>query len=213
MDYKSLQENITYMDEKKIVNFLTEYIKESHSYCDDKKVIKSCLKGIEQACYLFEKGEYFVSDLLNISRIFFQIVRIIKPITENGNKSTIVLGTVSGDIHDIGKNIFGFMAKSAGFNVIDLGMDQPTDTFVNAVFDNSPDIVALSGTLTLSVKAMKGIVDMLIEKGVRNKVKIIIGGNVEKECCDFVGADAWAKTAIDGLLICENWLSLKMKSD
>lgn len=207
MDYKSLQRNVTYMEEKEIVNFLTEYIKGNHSHDDDKKVITSCLKGLEQACCLFEIGEYFISDLVYISKIFFQIVKIIKPVPEIHNKSTIVLGTVSGDVHDIGKNIFGFMLNAAGFNVIDLGIDLPTHTFVNVVLEKKPDILGLSGLLTLSLKSMKDVVNELNIKGVKDSVKIIIGGNFDNEDCNYVGADAYAKTAIDGLLICENWIN------
>ena len=107
------------------------------------------------------------------------------------------LGTVAGDIHDIGKNIYKSLAEAAGFTVVDIGIDQPASAFVDAVKANSSAvIIGLSGVLTLSIASMKDTIDALVEGGVRDNVKVMIGGNaVSQEASDFVGADFWSKNA------------------
>ncbi|NLL57613.1 MAG: cobalamin-binding protein, partial [Firmicutes bacterium] len=119
----------------------------------------------------------------------------------------ILLGTVAGDLHDIGKNIFRSMSEAAGFDVHDLGIDVPAETFVEKVIELKPDIVGLSGVLTLALESMKVTVDSLKEAGVRENVKVIIGGNpVSKEACQQIGADAFTTNAAEGVKICRGWV-------
>ncbi|NLM53010.1 MAG: cobalamin-binding protein, partial [Firmicutes bacterium] len=118
-----------------------------------------------------------------------------------------VLGTVHGDLHDIGKNIFRSMAEAAGFEVHDIGIDQPPSAFVDKVKEVNPDIVGMSGVLTLALESMKNTVDALKEAGIRDRVKIIIGGNpVTKEACVQIGADAFTTNAAEGVKICQRWV-------
>jgi methylmalonyl-CoA mutase cobalamin-binding domain/chain len=124
-----------------------------------------------------------------------------------GTRGTIVLGTVAGDIHDIGKNIFKGMSEAAGFNVVDVGIDQVPDIFVKAIKENNPKVVGLSGVLTLSIDSMKQTVETLKDAGLRDGVKIIIGGNaVNQEACAYIGADAWSKNAAEAVKICGSWI-------
>jgi methanogenic corrinoid protein MtbC1 len=114
---------------------------------------------------------------------------------------------VEGDIHDIGKNIFKGMAEAAGFTVVDIGIDQSPQSFVKAVKANSPVIVGLSGILTISVDAMKRTIDTLKEAGLRDAVKIAIGGAAANPAaCAYTGADAWSKNAADAVRVCTEWV-------
>jgi methanogenic corrinoid protein MtbC1 len=123
------------------------------------------------------------------------------------SRGAIVLGTVEGDIHDIGKNIFKGMAAAAGFRVVDIGIDQAPAAFVKTVQEHRPQIVGLCGVLSLSINAMKHTVEALQEAGLRSAVKIIIGGNaVSDAACAQVGADAWSKNAAEAVKICGEWV-------
>ncbi len=134
----------------------------------------------------------------------------MKPVLGSGSDAkvgTILVGTVSGDLHDIGKNIFKSMSEAAGFEVYDLGVDQLASTFVEKVKELKPDIVGLSGILTLALDSMKVTVDSLKEAGLRDSVKIIIGGNpVNRETCLKIGADTFTTNAAEGVKICQGWV-------
>ena len=120
---------------------------------------------------------------------------------------TILLWSVAGDLHDIGKNIFKNMAEAAGFEVYDLGIDQPAAAFVEKTRELEPDIVGMSGVLTLAIDSMKETVEALKAAGLRDQVKVIIGGNpVTREACERVGADAYTVNAAEGVKICQEWV-------
>ena len=124
-----------------------------------------------------------------------------------GSRGVIVLGTVEGDIHDIGKNIFKGMSEAAGFTVVDVGIDKPPAVFVDAVKANKPKIIGFSGVLTLSIDSMKRTIEALKAAGLRDGVKIIIGGNaVNAEACTFVGADSWTRNAAEAVKTCSGWV-------
>jgi len=147
----------------------------------------------------------FAGELLN------QAIDILKPVI-SGDKSkkigTIILGTVKGDLHDIGKNIFASMVDAAGFEVYDLGIDVPPGDFVEKVKEIKPQIVGMSGVLTLALDSMKATVDALTEAGLRNDIKIIIGGNpVTEDACTQIGADAFTTNAATGVKQCQGWVS------
>jgi methanogenic corrinoid protein MtbC1 len=148
----------------------------------------------------FESGTYFVGDLMYAAQILTNSLEKLKSLMDSSpgkaTKGVIVLGTVAGDIHDIGKNIFKALSEAAGFSVVDIGIDQPASAFVEAVKANNPQIVGLSGVLTLSIASMKEIIEALSAEGLRDRVKVMIGGNaVSVEACEFVGADFWSKNA------------------
>jgi methanogenic corrinoid protein MtbC1 len=173
-------------------------------------MVEACQQGMEIVGSKFESGEYFVGDLIFAGVLLTASIEILKPLLGSGGsetKGTIVLGTVAGDIHDIGKNIFRGMAEAAGFKVVDIGIDQAPDIFVKAVKENSPQVVGLSGVLTLSIDSMKRTVETLKDAGFRDSVKIIIGGNaVNQEACAYVGADAWSKNAAEAVKTCGSWI-------
>ena len=119
----------------------------------------------------------------------------------------MVLGTVQGDLHDIGKNIVTFMLEINGFRVIDLGIDVPIANFIESIKEHKPQVVGLSGFLTLAFDAMKKTVEAINEAGLRNNIKIMIGGGqMDDEIKKYVKADAYGKDAIAAVNLCREWL-------
>ncbi len=187
-DFKHLTEALGNLDEEEVLRILKDFVASNPSQEEAQKAVEAC------------------QELLN------QAIEILKPVIGSASEKkigTIVLGTVHGDLHDIGKNIFRNMAEAAGFQVYDLGIDQPVEAFVEKVKEVHPDIVGLSGVLTLALEAMKETIDGLKEAGLRDEVKVIIGGNpVNQEVCEHVGADAWTTNAAEGVKICQGWVRI-----
>jgi len=149
----------------------------------------------------FEEGRYFVSDLIMAGEILKQIMEIVKPLLgekKAGSKGKVVIGTVEGDVHDIGKNIVIALLEAEGFEVIDLGVDQPPEAFVQAAKEHNPDVVGLSGLLTQAIESMKKTVDALRAAGYKGKI-IIGGGRVNEEAKKYTGADDWADDGATGV--------------
>ena len=151
----------------------------------------------------FEEGRYFVSDLMMAGEILSQIMTILKPLFgehKMASKGMIVVGTVQGDVHDIGKNIVSALLDAEGFDVVDIGVDQPPEEFVKAITEHHPKVVSLSGLLTEAIESMKNTVDAIKAAGLRDQVKIIIGGGrCDEEAREHTGADAWADDAAAGV--------------
>lgn len=147
---------------------------------------------------LFEEGEYFVPEMLVSAKTMQSALDILKPrLVESGVEAIgkIILGTVKGDLHDIGKNLVGMMMEGAGFEVVDLGIDVPPSKFIEAITDDT-DIIGLSALLTTTMSAMGTTIDAIKEAGLRDKVKIIIGGApVTAAYAEQIGADGFAKDA------------------
>jgi 5-methyltetrahydrofolate--homocysteine methyltransferase len=148
---------------------------------------------------LFEEGEYFVPEMLISARAMKSAMAILKPhLTSEqvGSAGKVAIGTVKGDLHDIGKNLVSLMLEGAGFQVVDLGSDVSPDKFVDAVKNNGVDIVAMSALLTTTMVNMKATVTALEEAGLRSKVKVMIGGApVTDAFAKQVGADGYAPDA------------------
>ncbi|HHX74215.1 MAG TPA: cobalamin-binding protein [Firmicutes bacterium] len=209
-DAEQLRQAVGNLEEDKVMEILQAFVATNPSEDEAQQAVAACQSGMAIVGDLFEQGEYFVGDLIFAGELLTNAIEILKPVL--GSASTtkigkIVLGTVAGDLHDIGKNIFRSMAEAAGFEVFDLGIDQPAANFVNKVKEVQPEIVGMSGVLTLALEAMKDTVDALKEAGVRDSIKIIIGGNpVTKEACEQIGADAFTTNAAEGVKICQGWV-------
>ncbi|MBF7095676.1 cobalamin-dependent protein [Alkalibacter sp. M17DMB] len=169
------------------------------------KIFEACQEGMNIVGKKFQDGEYFVSDLMMSSAIFKDVSDVIKPLLGTEGEATIgkvVLGTVEGDIHDIGKDLVHAMLSAGNFEVIDVGIDAPVDSFVNALKEN-PDakVLALSCLLTTCYDSLKATVEAVKEAGLTD-VKIIIGGGpVDQSVVDFSGADTYGETAQDAVFI------------
>ena len=160
----------------------------------------------------FDEGEYFLPELIIAGDLMKQIAELVKPRLATKAATTkplgkIVLGTVAGDIHDIGKDVVGFMLDANGFEVHDLGVDVPVATFIAKIREVQPEIVGLSGFLTLAFEQMKLTVEAIKEAGLRDQVKIMIGGAImDSEAAQYVGADAYGANATAAVKIAKSWI-------
>ncbi|NWF86752.1 corrinoid protein [Candidatus Bathyarchaeota archaeon] len=168
------------------------------------KVIENGIsQGLEIVGKKFEEKEYFLPELITAGLAAKEGLAVLEPYlkTETTKASgVIVIGTVKGDLHDIGKNIVVNLLKSAGFKVHDLGVDVPAEKFVEMVQKTNANILALSALLTTTMPEMKKVIDMLKAKSLKNKTKVVIGGRpVTPEFAEDIGADFYCKNAMDGL--------------
>jgi 5-methyltetrahydrofolate--homocysteine methyltransferase len=158
----------------------------------------------------YEAREYFLPDLILSAEIFKEAIALIEPRLQGDNiatKGTVVIGTVQGDIHDIGKNIVATMLKCNGYDVHDLGVDVPPQAFVEKAKETGSGLVAMSGLLTLAFDAMKDTVDALAEAGLRDKLKIIIGGGpVNEKVLEYSGADAYGKDPSEAVKLANQYV-------
>ena len=162
----------------------------------------------------YEEGTYFLPELLLAGEMLNQITEVIKPemakVPEVKRLGKVVMGTVEGDIHDIGKNIVTFMLDVNGFDVLDLGVDVSPQKFVEAIQDFEPQVVGLSGFLALAYDAMKETIEAIKTAGLRDKVKIMVGGGqVSDEVRKYTDADAYGKDAMAGVSLAKEWVGAK----
>jgi len=162
----------------------------------------------------FAKGEYFIPDLIYSGDILKQITEMVKPKlaqkAEAKHLGKVILGTVAGDIHDIGLNIVDFMLDVNGFEVYNLGIDQSAQNFADKITETKATVVGLSGFLTLSFDSMKQTVEVIKAAGLRDKVKIMIGGGlIDEEIRKYTGADAYGQDAMAGVLLAKQWVGTK----
>lgn len=171
--------------------------------------MQACQEGLEEVGRRFESGEYFVGDLVFAGELMGRVMDIIRPALSGDGKEAIgkmILCTVKGDLHDIGKNIVRAMLEAGGLEVLDLGIDVAPEDIVKEAKENGISIIGLSGVLTLAIDSMKDTVEAFKEAGLRNDVHIIVGGNpVTADGCKFIGADAWAILPQETVRICREW--------
>ncbi len=162
-------------------------------------LFEGLIPSLEEVGRLFEEGEYFVPEMLVAANAMAGAMDILKPlIAETGAKpvGTFVMGTVKGDIHDIGKNLCNVMLEGAGFDVFDLGVNVPPERFIEAIIEHKPEAVGMSAFLTTTMPMCKVNIDAITEAGLRDQVKILIGGApITQEYADIVGADGFAPDA------------------
>ena len=187
---------------------LTKQILDSGT--DPMKLLDRCREAMEIVGKRFEKGEYFVSELLMGGEILKQIQAMVKPKIKAGAKdkklAKVVFGTVAGDIHDLGKDIVEFMLDVNGFEVHDLGVDVSADKFVAAIKEVKPQVVGMSCLLTVAFDSMKTTVEAIKAAGLRGDVKIMIGGGTtDEQVRSFAGADAYGKDAVAAVTLAKKW--------
>jgi len=157
------------------------------------------MPGMDHVGVEFKAGNMFVPEVLRSAKAMQESMNIIRPLLAEAEAETsgkVLLGTVKGDLHDIGKNLVGMMCEGAGFEVVDLGKDVEPETFVEAVKEHKPNILGMSALLTTTMRAMERTVKALEEAGVRDTVKIMIGGApVTQDFADQIGVDGYAANA------------------
>jgi len=160
---------------------------------------RGLITGMSVVGARFKAGEMFVPEVLMAARSMNAGLDIVKPLITEGDIPSVgkvIIGTVKGDLHDIGKNLVGMMMESGGVNVVNLGVDIPPEKFAAAVKEHKPQVVALSALLTTTMLAMKDTIEVLKEEGLRNSIKVIIGGApVTQQFADEIGADGYAPDA------------------
>jgi methylmalonyl-CoA mutase cobalamin-binding domain/chain len=209
---------------RKIVDILLDFRgKKIEEYCYKRlkdgvnpyDIFYELSQGLEEIGRGYEDEKfkrYFTSDLIVSGRNMRKAIEIIRPhIKENiVAKGKVVLGTVKGDVHDIGKKIFGITLESHGFEVIDIGVDVDKEVFARKVKELKPDILGMSSLLTSTVSYMKEVIKELERRGLRGKVKVIVGGRaVTEDFAKMIGADAYGKDSVDGFKKCLKFMEEK----
>ena len=182
---------------------------------DPLSLLDHCRKAMEIVGRRFEAGEYFLPELMLAGEMLRQIGDAAKPLikdsdsdSESSSKGTVVIATVHGDLHDIGKNIVTFMLDINGYKVVDLGIDVSADSIVESIREHNPAVVGLSGFLTLAFDSMKETVEAIEEAGLREQIKIMIGGGqVDDNVKAYTGADAFGLNAMDAVSLCGGWIT------
>jgi 5-methyltetrahydrofolate--homocysteine methyltransferase len=204
------------MGDTKMSISITEAIRDGNSYDiaelvqsgldsgnDPHEVFNAMIAGLDECGKMFEKREFFLSDLMMAGEAFTNGMEVLEPHLAHTSirlAGKVLLGTVAGDVHDIGKNLVGFLLKSAGFEVIDIGTDNDTESFVKTVKEHQPDVLGMSALLTTTMLGMEDVIKAMDEEGLREKTKVIIGGGpVSKRFAEQIGADAYASDAVEGV--------------
>jgi len=175
------------------------------------EIIASMRKGLSAAGAKYEQGEYFLSELVMSGIMAQELSVMLKPYLrrdESQSLAKIVIGTVKGDLHDIGKNLVSTMLSSAGFEVQDLGVDVPPEKFVEIVKKEKPRVVAMSCLLTVAMDAMKNVMNRLTESGFRSRVKVLVGGRpITSDFAEQIGADGYGADAIEAASVAKGLLT------
>lgn len=180
---------------------------------DPLRVLELCRAAMDIVGKRFEEGEYFLPELVLAGEMLDNIGKLAKPMIkkvageETKTLGKVLIGTVHGDLHDIGKNIVTFMLDINGFEVRDIGIDVPVKTFIKEINEYQPDVVGLSGFLTLAFDSMKETIAAIEAEGLRSKFKIMIGGGqIDETVRNYTGADAFGVNAVEAAQRCKNWM-------
>jgi len=176
-----------------------------------KLVTEGMAKGMDVVGQRYEEGKYFLSELIMAGETMKEGMEVLKPFLEKSELEKlgrVTIGTVSGDLHDIGKNIVAMLLTGAGFEVVDLGVDTPAHRFLEALHMHKPDILALSALLTVAIPQMQDVIRKVEEAGLRTSVRVIVGGTpLTHDYAREISADAYGASAVDGVRICREWMS------
>nr|WP_312579272.1 corrinoid protein [Sedimentibacter sp.] len=206
---KKLSDCVVDMEEEEVVEVSKKYIEEGYPAFDG--IMEGLVDGMNRASKLYEDEEYFVTDVLLCSDAMYEGLNILRPyLHEDGNvKIKGVIGVVEGDTHDIGKNLVRIMLETAGFEMYDLGRDVTLQSFVDKVKEVGASLVCLSTLMTTTMGGMETVINMLKEAGIRDKVKVIIGGGpISQKYADRIGADGYSSNAVEAVKLAKKLLSI-----
>jgi 5-methyltetrahydrofolate--homocysteine methyltransferase len=180
---------------------------------DPLRVLELCRNAMEKVGKRFQDGEYFLPELILAGEMLERIGDMAKPLIQTGGAAAakkhgrVLIGTVHGDLHDIGKNIVTFMLDINGYEVKDIGIDVPVERFLEEIRAFQPSVVGLSGFLTLAFDSMKETIDAIAKAGMRDNLKIMIGGGqVDETVRSYTGADAYGNNAMAAVTLCRGWI-------
>lgn len=196
-DFQKMLEALIEGDEKKLTNLAQSALDEGVSA---KEILeKGLMAGMDIVGEKMEAEDMFIPEVLRSAKTMSAVIDTLKPLLAEGDigaVAKVIIGTVKGDLHDIGKNLVAMMLESAGFDVYNLGADVPPDKFVEEIKDKDADILCLSALLTTTMPMMKTTISALAESGLRDKVKVMVGGApVTQDFADQIGADGYAHDA------------------
>jgi len=183
---------------------------------DALKILNNAREAVVIVGQRYRDGTYFIPDLVYSGEILKEIVEMVKPKIAGSTKAKtlgkVIIGTVKGDIHDIGKDIVTFMLDINGFDVYDLGIDVSAEKFVDKIKEVKPEVVALSGFLTLSFDSMKETVQVIKDNGLRDQIKIMVGGgSLDDTIREYTNADAFGRFASDAVSLAKKWIGGEKK--
>lgn len=188
------------------INEIKDFIdNELRSNTNPQLIVDELSQTLREVGDKYEKGELFLSELMMIGYQASELAKKLKPYVakeRSWKRGKIVIGTVSGDIHDVGKNIVAMMLQADGWEVFDLGVDVSAEKFVKTVREEKPDVIALSALLTSTMKEMETVIESLEKSGLRNKVKVIVGGRpVTRAIMNEIGADGYAEDSVAAIRV------------
>lgn len=205
-----LSDAMASLDKEGVISAVEEGIQTNR---DPVEMIEEARRGLEIAGQEFERGNFFLMELMRAAQIFKAAAARLDPVIKecHGNtqaKGKVLIGTVAGDVHDLGKGIVATLLQCAGFDVIDMGVDVSEADFVAKIRETAPQVVGMSGLLTTSIPVMKSTVGAIEKAGLRAKVKVIVGGGVVGEVdTSSIGVDHATSNASEGIRIIEEWIS------
>jgi methanogenic corrinoid protein MtbC1 len=205
-----LSEAIIALDKETVLTTVQEGLSAGN---DPLELVDQARSGLELVGEKFEQGEFFLMELMRAAQIFMAASEILNPAIQEkyggvSTKGVVLLGTVAGDIHDLGKNIVKILLECKGVEVVDLGVDVPVEAFVEKAKEVSPDIIGLSALLTASIPQMKATVVAVEAAGLREKVKLIVGGGIVGEVdLSEVNADHATTDANEGVSMIMDWIN------
>jgi methanogenic corrinoid protein MtbC1 len=214
---ESLTTALVELDEDRTLELTREVLAEGNT--TSLAILQTCQQAMRVVGERYERGEYYLAALILAGEIFSEISELVQPEqvpdVQGEPVGVIVLGTVAGDIHDIGKNMFGQALRAFGFTVVDLGVDVPKERFLEEVIRSRPDVVCLSGLISIAFESMKNTADLLRAHGTElGYVPPVIlgGGTIDNEVCRYAGADSWSTDAMEGVSICERLVTERKAS-
>ncbi|MHA1727236.1 MAG: cobalamin B12-binding domain-containing protein [Promethearchaeota archaeon] len=208
-----LTKNLVELEREKVLSEVKERLNQRE---DPMKILEESKQGMELVGELYKKKEYFLAELILSGDLFGEILELIEPYlgelkSEENSKGKIILVTMQGDIHDLGKNIFSYLLKLESFEVYDLGVDVNPDIVLEKVKEIQPDFLGFSSLLTITFDPMKEVIDKLKEAGILDRLKILVGGGITTPLVkDYIGADFQTNDAMEGVQYCLETIKTKV---
>lgn len=207
---KKLAECVVEMEDEEVVEVAEQYLEEGYSPYEG--IMDGLVEGMNQASVLFDEEEYFVTDILLCADAMYAGIEVMKKnMGEDhiGNNKKVIIGVIEGDTHDIGKNLVKVMLETAGFEIMDLGRDVSPAQFVEKAKETKAELICISTLMTTTMNGMEEVIRLLTEEGIRNNVKVMIGGGpVSQRYAEKIGADGYSQNAVEAVKTAKKILNI-----
>ncbi|WP_300408682.1 corrinoid protein [Lagierella sp.] len=206
---KKLSDDVFYMEDEEVEKTAQRYLDEGYPAIDG--IMEGLIDGMNRAGKLYEEEEYFITDILLCSDALNAGLDVLKPHVKDDQKVERikgVIGVVEGDTHDIGKNLVKIMLEAGGFEMIDLGKDVKLERFVEVAQKENAKFICMSTLMTTTMDGMKKVIDMLVDKGIRDEFKVMVGGGaVSSQFAKEIGADGYSENAVEAVELAKRLLA------